>query len=461
VAKYNYIEAVLSRRVASRHLAVAEFLDDTGVPDRLPFAPDRYFVGGKDVPLRLLDATRAREKGIHNARVFMWRAYIGEADRRKPISVRPTGDGRFEVLDGNSTYANAVASRWPSIRAEVVDGVGHTASSSDVTESDVDSVISAVLVGSSWDAANARRVRQQTAVLAQRGLGRAVLEGVKFWIARAQPDPKVRGAMRVIADVDARLDRPTSASIYGKGGAVYDLLERAYRPGGRKPVMATSRPGREMTLVLNSLEVHAPKGWVHIESVDMKPDPAGMFDSGHDHEILTIECVMHPDSPEERHYPKLSLGQFVDLTGLPRARVEDIVADAYEEQASDYEDRLFYDRPITASDSSRIALLIGPNIPLLRRAVEQFTVQKLKVDDYPVVEIDQNYIHIHFDGWQGTARELERKILGSTPSLTDFMGQALDDTDFRVDFFQDMKFPAPDKVSVPIRMYDPDEDGSF
>lgn len=123
-------------RVAARHLAVAEFLDDTGVPEKLPFAPDRYFVGGKNVPLRLLDATRAREKGIHNARVFMWKAYVGEAERRKPISIRPTGDGRFEVLDGNSTYANAVASRWPSIRAEVVDGVGvgHTASAADDLE---------------------------------------------------------------------------------------------------------------------------------------------------------------------------------------------------------------------------------------------------------------------------------------------------------------------------------------
>ena len=124
-------------RVASRHLeAAAEFLDDTGVPEKLPFAPNKYFTGGKDVPLRLLDATRAREKGVHNARVFMWKAYVGEAERRKPISLRPTDDGRFEVLDGNSTYANAVASHWPSIRAEVVEDVGvcHTASTNDDLE---------------------------------------------------------------------------------------------------------------------------------------------------------------------------------------------------------------------------------------------------------------------------------------------------------------------------------------
>ena len=98
----------------------SEFLDATGVPERLPFAPARYFKGGQDVPLERLRATRAREKGIHNARVYMWKSYKGEYDPRKPISIRPTGDGMYEVLDGNSTYANAVASGWPSIRAQVV-----------------------------------------------------------------------------------------------------------------------------------------------------------------------------------------------------------------------------------------------------------------------------------------------------------------------------------------------------
>ena len=98
----------------------SEFLDATGVPARLPFAPARYFKGGQDVPLERLRATRAREKGIHNARVYMWKSYKGEYDPRKPISIRPTGDGMYEVLDGNSTYANAVASGWPSIRAQVV-----------------------------------------------------------------------------------------------------------------------------------------------------------------------------------------------------------------------------------------------------------------------------------------------------------------------------------------------------
>ena len=94
-------------------------LDISSVPQTLPFAPNRYFVGGEDIPMHLLNPTRAREKGINNARYYMWKAYEGEYDRRKPISIRPTGDGRYEVLDGNSTYANAVASGWPSIRAQV------------------------------------------------------------------------------------------------------------------------------------------------------------------------------------------------------------------------------------------------------------------------------------------------------------------------------------------------------
>ena len=62
-----------------------------------------------------LTPTRAREKGIANAAKFMWLAYWGLKDRRKAISLRENADGTFTVLDGNSTFANAKASGWPSI----------------------------------------------------------------------------------------------------------------------------------------------------------------------------------------------------------------------------------------------------------------------------------------------------------------------------------------------------------
>ncbi len=94
--------------------------------DPLPFAPDRYFIGGVDVPLALIKPIRARHKGIVNANTFMRQAYEGQAERRGPVTLAEVGDphdrrNRYVLLDGNSTYANAAMSGWPTIRATVVD----------------------------------------------------------------------------------------------------------------------------------------------------------------------------------------------------------------------------------------------------------------------------------------------------------------------------------------------------
>lgn len=94
--------------------------------DPLPFGPDRYFIGGVDVPLGMIQPIRARKKGIVNANIFMRQAYEGQVDRRKPVTLVEVGDphdtkNRYRLLDGNSTYANAAMSGWPTIRATVVD----------------------------------------------------------------------------------------------------------------------------------------------------------------------------------------------------------------------------------------------------------------------------------------------------------------------------------------------------
>jgi len=94
--------------------------------DPLPFGPDRYFIGGVDVPLGMIQPIRARKKGIVNANIFMRQAYDGLVDRRKPVTLVEVGDphdkkNRYRLLDGNSTYANAAMSGWPTIRATVVD----------------------------------------------------------------------------------------------------------------------------------------------------------------------------------------------------------------------------------------------------------------------------------------------------------------------------------------------------
>lgn len=91
-------------------------------PHPLPDDLYRFFKrvpGAIEVSLDDLTPIRAREKGIANANRFMWLAYWGEMDRRKPISLRDNGDGTYTVLDGNSTFANAQMSGWGSILGKV------------------------------------------------------------------------------------------------------------------------------------------------------------------------------------------------------------------------------------------------------------------------------------------------------------------------------------------------------
>lgn len=100
-----------------------EWVAYEGAHDPLPYAPDRYFKQTADtqqIPLDLIDPTRARPKGIANAAVYMRRALRGEMLPRQGISLRPEANGRYTLLDGNSTYANAKANGWPAISARVM-----------------------------------------------------------------------------------------------------------------------------------------------------------------------------------------------------------------------------------------------------------------------------------------------------------------------------------------------------
>lgn len=88
----------------------------------LPEDPWRYFTrpaGTELVPLALLDTIRVRPTGIENAAKYMRGAYEGTHDKRKPVSLQAKASGRFEVLDGNSTVANARANGWHVIPAIV------------------------------------------------------------------------------------------------------------------------------------------------------------------------------------------------------------------------------------------------------------------------------------------------------------------------------------------------------
>lgn len=103
----------------------ANLSDDDMLP--LPEEPELFFK--MDWPnLVMLDMDklqniRARESGIRNALIMMYAKANNIAQglgSRQPITVREIGNGRYEVLDGNSTFNIAKRSGWKQIPAEIV-----------------------------------------------------------------------------------------------------------------------------------------------------------------------------------------------------------------------------------------------------------------------------------------------------------------------------------------------------
>lgn len=85
--------------------------------------PSRYFRITDDavmIPVGRLVPTRARRGGILSANRYMRASWEGKHDRRKPITVREGSDGTYLILDGNSTYANAVHSGWTVLPCTIV-----------------------------------------------------------------------------------------------------------------------------------------------------------------------------------------------------------------------------------------------------------------------------------------------------------------------------------------------------
>jgi hypothetical protein len=88
---------------------------------KLPYGLDKYFIktpNTKRLLMSTLQPTRARKEGVKNANKLMMDSYNGKVDRRKPISVKRVR-GKYEIIDGNSTFANAKFSGWKFIYADV------------------------------------------------------------------------------------------------------------------------------------------------------------------------------------------------------------------------------------------------------------------------------------------------------------------------------------------------------
>ena len=89
---------------------------------KLPYKLDDYFTKSattKRISLSRITPIRAREEGVMNANKYMKMSAEGKMAKRKPITVR-NSKGMYEVVDGNSTFANAKFSGWKTIYVDVV-----------------------------------------------------------------------------------------------------------------------------------------------------------------------------------------------------------------------------------------------------------------------------------------------------------------------------------------------------
>ena len=80
--------------------------------------PDRYFAMANDtveLPVDKLLLSRLRHSGALQANKKMQLASEGKIDKRPPVTVRLFSSNLYIVIDGNSTTANAIFSRWHTV----------------------------------------------------------------------------------------------------------------------------------------------------------------------------------------------------------------------------------------------------------------------------------------------------------------------------------------------------------
>ena len=110
---------------AAKKALKAKILDKfghLGESDMLPL-PEKYEIffdmakvpGTKLILMSDIEPIRARVEGIENALRMMYALSIGEGaglGRRVPVQVKELGNGKYQIIDGNSTYAIANKSGW-------------------------------------------------------------------------------------------------------------------------------------------------------------------------------------------------------------------------------------------------------------------------------------------------------------------------------------------------------------
>ena len=96
------------------------------------------------------------------------------------------------------------------------------------------------------------------------------------------------------------------------------------------------------------------------------------------------------------------------------------------------------------------------------RVVADFTRRVLRMSNTPDVRVTSDAVTIEIEGWTGTPRELEVKATYDYPTIIDQIGEALQGSDFSVDIASDPVVQVKQGtayIQVPLRPYDPFEDG--
>lgn len=97
---------------------------------KLPYKLTKYFEkpkGSVRVSVSKLNPTSMVQSEVERAYEKMKQAFLGEIPKRQPLSLRKkrsaTGKITYDVLDGNSTFANAYLSGWTSVIGNVIEEV--------------------------------------------------------------------------------------------------------------------------------------------------------------------------------------------------------------------------------------------------------------------------------------------------------------------------------------------------
>lgn len=88
------------------------------VASKLIDEPWRYFTRPEGTFLQAVETLvqgHVRWDGVERAVGYMRQAHDGEIDRRPPLTVTTLEDGRYLVVDGNSTLTVAIAAGWAAV----------------------------------------------------------------------------------------------------------------------------------------------------------------------------------------------------------------------------------------------------------------------------------------------------------------------------------------------------------